>query len=351
MKKILVIEDNQEVRENISEILELSEYHVVKVDNGKKGVETAMKEPFDLIICDIMMPLLDGYGVLHLLSKHKETRSIPFIFLTAKSEKADLRKGMEMGADDYLTKPFDGIELLNAIEIRLKKSQDHSEIIPGVIGLNDFIDQAYRAGLIRLTSNEREIVDYQKKHVLYKEDQRPRFLYYIVRGKIKVYKRNSDGKELITNILKEGDFWGYLSILENAPYRDNAEVLEDASIMQIPVSDFLELVTNDPKIAQQFIRLISCNALEKEEDLLNMAYNSLRKKVAYGMVQLLSNFKENGKKSITLKLSRKELAQAVGVATESLVRTMTDFREEKMIDIVDGQIIIIDENKLRNLPN
>jgi CRP/FNR family cyclic AMP-dependent transcriptional regulator len=351
MKKILVIEDNREVRENISEILELSEYHVVKVDNGKTGVETALKEPFDLIICDIMMPLLDGYGVLHLLSKHKETRRIPFIFLTAKSEKADIRKGMEMGADDYLTKPFDGIELLNAIEIRLKKSQDHNEITPGVIGLNDFIDQAYRAGLIRLTSNEREVVDYQKKHVIYKEDQRPRFLYYIVRGKIKVYKKNSDGKELITNILKEGDFWGYLSILENTYYRDNAEVLEDASLMQIPASDFLELVTNDPKIAQQFIRLISCNALEKEEDLLNMAYSSLRKKVAYGMVQLLSNFKENGKKFITLKLSRKELAQAVGVATESLVRTITDFKEEKMIDIIDGQITIIDENKLRNLPN
>ena len=161
-----------------------------------------------------------------------------------------------------------GIELLNAIEIRLKKSQDHSEITSGVIGLNDFIDQAYGAGLIRLTSDEREIVDYQKKHVIYKEDQRPRFLYYIVRGKIKVYKRSSDGKELITNILKEGEFWGYLSILENTHYRDNAEVLEDASLMQIPASDFLELVTDDPKIAQQFIRLISCNALEKEEDLL-----------------------------------------------------------------------------------
>src|SRR5450755_3998696 len=103
-KKILVIEDNQEVRENISEILELSEYLVVKVDNGKKGVEIALNEHFDLIICDIMMPFLDGYGVLHLLSKHIETRRIPFIFLTAKSEKADQRKGMEMGADDYLTK-------------------------------------------------------------------------------------------------------------------------------------------------------------------------------------------------------------------------------------------------------
>src|ERR1035437_2825384 len=115
--RILVIEDNVEVRENISEILELSDYAVVTADNGKMGVETALKEHFDLIVCDIMMPQLDGYGVLHLLSKHKETRNIPFIFLTAKSEKADLRKGMEMGADDYLTKPFDGIELLNAIEV------------------------------------------------------------------------------------------------------------------------------------------------------------------------------------------------------------------------------------------
>jgi CRP/FNR family cyclic AMP-dependent transcriptional regulator len=350
-KKILVIEDNQEVRENISEILELSEYQVVKVDNGKKGVETALNEHFDLIICDIMMPFLDGYGVLHLLGKNNKTRRIPFIFLTAKSEKADQRKGMELGADDYLTKPFDGTELLNAIEIRLKKSQDYSEITPGIVGLNDFIDQAYKAGLVRLTSNEREVVDYLKKQVIYKEGQRPKFLYYLVSGKIKVFKKNSDGKELITNILNEGDFWGYLSILENSNYRDNADVLEDTTLMLIPASDFLELVTNDPRIAQQFIRLISCNVLEKEEDLLNMAYNSLRKKVAYGLVQQIVNFKETDKKFITLKLSRKELAQAVGVATESLIRTITDFKEEKMIDIVDGQITIIDENKLRYLPN
>jgi CRP/FNR family cyclic AMP-dependent transcriptional regulator len=114
-QKILVIEDNREVLENISEILELSEYAVVMANDGKAGVEAALKEPFDLIICDIMMPLLDGYGVLHLLNRHQQTRNIPFIFLTAKSEKADLRKGMELGADDYLTKPFDGTELLNAV--------------------------------------------------------------------------------------------------------------------------------------------------------------------------------------------------------------------------------------------
>lgn len=123
MKKILVIEDNTEVRENIAEILELSNYTVVLAENGKKGVELALQQVPDLIVCDIMMPELDGYGVLHLLNRHIETYGIPFIFLTAKSEKSDLRKGMEMGADDYITKPFDSIELLNAIEVRLKKAE------------------------------------------------------------------------------------------------------------------------------------------------------------------------------------------------------------------------------------
>ncbi len=120
-KKILLIEDNLDVRENTAEILTLAQYEVVTAVNGKEGVEKAQKEKPDLIICDIMMPVLDGHGALHLLSKNEETAGIPFIFLTAKAERGDFRKGMEMGADDYLTKPFDDVELLSAIEIRLKK--------------------------------------------------------------------------------------------------------------------------------------------------------------------------------------------------------------------------------------
>src|SRR6187399_2727653 len=122
MKKILLIEDNLEVRENTAEILSLANYNVVVAENGKVGVEIAQREKPDLIICDIMMPELDGYGVLHILNKKSETAGIPFIFLTAKTEKADIRKGMNLGADDYLTKPFDDTDLLNAIEARLQKS-------------------------------------------------------------------------------------------------------------------------------------------------------------------------------------------------------------------------------------
>lgn len=119
---ILIIEDNIEMRENISDILQLGNYEVLTAQNGKNGVDLARKNRPDLILCDIMMPELDGYGVLHVLSKHPETSCIPFIFLTAKAEKSDFRKGMHMGADDYIVKPFDGMELLKAIEVRLMKN-------------------------------------------------------------------------------------------------------------------------------------------------------------------------------------------------------------------------------------
>src|SRR4051812_9742351 len=123
MKTILIIEDNPEIRENTSEILGLAGYEVQTAENGRKGVDLALSKRFDLVICDIMMPELDGYGVLHILSKKPDRADVPFIFLTAKTEKADVRKGMELGADDYLTKPFDDSELLNAVETRLKKHE------------------------------------------------------------------------------------------------------------------------------------------------------------------------------------------------------------------------------------
>src|SRR5688572_2081509 len=118
MKTILVIEDNEDIRENVAEILTLADYNVLTAPNGKEGIDSARKNIPDLIICDIMMPGVDGYGVLHVLNKEPQTQNIPFIFLTSKSERSDFRAAMEMGADDYITKPFAGNELLNAIESR-----------------------------------------------------------------------------------------------------------------------------------------------------------------------------------------------------------------------------------------
>lgn len=121
MSKIAVIEDNNEMRENIEEILLLADYEVVTAENGKEGIELVKQEKPDLIICDIMMPEMDGYGVLYYLRKIPETSAIPFILLTAKTERLDMRKGMNLGADDYISKPFEETELLKAIESQLNK--------------------------------------------------------------------------------------------------------------------------------------------------------------------------------------------------------------------------------------
>jgi len=122
MKKILVIEDEPEMRRNITALLRFKAYEPIAAENGRLGVEMARREQPDLILCDVMMPELDGYGVLRALQADAKLALIPFIFLTAKGEKDHLRSGMNLGADDYLTKPVANNDLVQAIEARLSRS-------------------------------------------------------------------------------------------------------------------------------------------------------------------------------------------------------------------------------------
>jgi DNA-binding NarL/FixJ family response regulator len=122
MKKILVIEDEPEMRRNLTTVLRLEQFHALPAENGRIGIELAKKEKPDLILCDVMMPELDGYGVIAVLRADQETAAIPFIFLTAKGEKPDIRAGMNLGADDYLTKPVTKHDLLDAINSRLERA-------------------------------------------------------------------------------------------------------------------------------------------------------------------------------------------------------------------------------------
>jgi DNA-binding NarL/FixJ family response regulator len=122
MKKILVIEDEPEMRRNLTTVLRLEQFRALAAENGRIGIELAKKEKPDLILCDVMMPELDGYGVIAALRADPETAAIPFIFLTAKGEKPDIRAGMNLGADDYLTKPVAKHDLLEAIRSRLERA-------------------------------------------------------------------------------------------------------------------------------------------------------------------------------------------------------------------------------------
>jgi DNA-binding NarL/FixJ family response regulator len=126
MKRILVIEDEPEMRRNLVTVLQMEGYEPVAAENGRRGLELAKAKAPDLILCDVMMPELDGYGVLQALRSDAHAASVPFLFLTAKGEKEDLRNGMNLGADDYLTKPVAKADLLKAIEARLRRSEQQA---------------------------------------------------------------------------------------------------------------------------------------------------------------------------------------------------------------------------------
>jgi CRP-like cAMP-binding protein len=356
MRKLLVIDDHDDIRENIAEILTLSGYEVFTAPNGKKGVETAFKEKPELIICDIMMPELDGYGVLHLLRKNEETVDTPFIFLTAKIERADFRKGMEMGADDYITKPFDDIELLNAIEIRLKKQDTlQHKYSKDEKGASEFIADLSASGSLRLDVQTADTQEIAKKINLYQEGKRPKALYYLKSGKIKAFRMNENGKEYITNLYVPGDYIGYLPLMENNSYEDTAVVLEDVEVALFPKDEFLDALYHDLEVAAKFIKLIARDVQEKEERLLSLAYGSLRKRVAKGLLDIHGKFviaqadQKNTSTVVPLSISRDDIAQYIGTATESLIRTLSDFKSEKLVEIHEGKIHIVDVRKLQNL--
>lgn len=351
-KKILLIEDNTDVRENTAEILELASYTVLTAENGKKGVELAQKEKPDLIICDIMMPVLDGYGVLHLLSKSDETASIPFIFLTAKAERSDLRKGMEMGADDYLTKPFEESELLNAIESRLKRSEIvRKDFSKSMDGLNEFLSNAKTFEDLKKLSEKNDVRVYKKKDDVYSEGGYPKGIYFINKGKVKSFRANEQGKEFITGLYKEGDFFGYTALLDEGKYNDSATVLEDSELCLIAKEDFYSLIYKNAEVSRRFIKMISDNLQEKEEQLVKLAYNSVRKRVAEALTTLNNRYKKEGDSKFSMNISREDLANLAGTATETTIRTLSEFKEEGLVDVKGSSITIINIDKLSKMKN
>jgi len=348
-KCILIIEDNNDIRESTAEILELTGYTVLQAVNGKTGVDMALQHLPDLILCDIMMPELDGYGVLYLLSKNKETDAIPFIFLTAKAERVDLRKGMEMGADDYLTKPFDEIELLNAIESRLTKKQKLQAYFSRSLQNLEHLAVGNKNGTTELKAliASRKIRQIKKKQILYYDGDTPQGVYLVLDGSIKTVKLAEDGRELMTGIYKTDDYLGVNTLLLNEPFSETAEAMEDAAVCLLPKEMVLTLLDRYPDLGRDFLRMLAQNIHEKEEQLIELAYNSVRKRLA----QVLVRLSKQHNNSMEFKISREELAAMAGIATETVSRTLTDFKEEGLIEKKGATINIQDLNRLVKMKN
>jgi len=336
---LLLIEDDEIIRENTSEILELSNYKVETAANGAEGVKIARELKPDLIICDIMMPEMDGYMVLDHLGKDPLTSTIPFIFLTAKTEKKEIRKGMALGADDYITKPFEENELLEAIEGRIKRNKEIKESISkDMHGFSNFAETAKGLTGLEELNLSKQIKSYKKKETIYFEGEYPNVLYFIKKGKVKTFRLHDDAKEYITGVLTEGEYFGYLPILERRSYDECAVALMETEVYKISKKDFLNLVRINRDVAANIIKLISNDLIEREKKLLSLAYDSVRKRTANALLELEGKIDEG--KSKYIDVLRSDLASIVGTASESVIRTLSDFKEEGLIEMRGKEILI-----------
>ncbi|MEN8838982.1 MAG: response regulator [Flavobacteriales bacterium] len=343
---ILIIEDNQDVLENTTELLELAGYKVEGAVNGKEGVKKAKESLPDLIICDIMMPEMDGYDVLYYLSIDPKTSTIPFIFLTAKSDAHDFRKGMELGADDYLTKPFEEMDLIKSVERRLSKSNRMKKAINNLslpIEEGEFdmenVDENHE-----LFKNKKKKV-FRPKNFIYLQYGSPIYLYYIKKGQVKTFKTNEDGKELITGLYKENEFFGYHALLKDDEYSDSAIAVVETQVELIPKEEFYSLIKNKREVANEFIKILSKEVIEKEEELLNLAYNSVKKRVADGLIKYFDKYSQDYTKG--LQIPREDLANIAGTSTESVIRTLSEFKKDGLISAEGKTIYIANEKELR----
>ena len=352
MRKILIIEDNQDVRENTADLLELSGYKVATCPEGESGIRKAKSFNPDLIICDIMMPGLDGYQVLEALQKDRRTAGIPFVFLSAKADKSDVRKGMNLGADDYLTKPFEEHELLEAITSRLRRHDFlQREFSRDLKGVTEFMEQA--AAYLNLEHIERSYYSkhYPPKELLYMEGDAAHNLFFIKNGHIKTYKSTEAGQELVTGISKAGDFLGWLSLLNpGGTYLDTAMVIESSEIYSIPKSDFIHLLEKSPEVSHKFMDLISKDLIDAREQLVDMAYCPVRQRLARVLLKLLKAGLIQDASREGIDIAREDLAGMVGTATETAIRTLSELKEEGVIHMGKARrIIITDPKKLEGI--
>ncbi len=354
MKKVLVIEDHRDVRENTMEILELANYTVMAAENGKIGIQRALQWHPDIIVSDIMMPEMDGYHVLKTLSQHEQTASIPFIFLTAKDEKQDMRKGMSLGADDYLFKPFESYELLEAVKTRLKKSdflqQKFSKTANGV---NHFFKEASTYLGVELLSKDRKLQEFKNREEIYQEGDAAHHLYFVQEGNVKVFRVTESGKEMVTGMYGKGDFIGQLSLLNrDGTYLDTAIALEYAKVMSIPKEDFTKLVYKDREVSNRFLDIISNSMVHLQEQLIDIAYSSVRQRTARALLELHEKgfMKDKEREREGVEILREDLAGMIGTAKETTIRAITDFREQGLVGIgKKRKLILLNKNRLKRI--
>ncbi len=350
MKNILLIDDDPELRQLTSQLLSHEGYRVVEAENGKRALELVVQRPPDLVLCDVKMPEMDGFGVLHELGRNPRTADIPFIFISGKVERADVRRGMDQGADDYLTKPFQASELLDAVEGRLKRSEMFRRpFAEGVEGLDQFLDLARGLEVLKDLGKHHEPSLLVEQEPLYRQGDMLDHVTYIASGKIRTFNVNRDGKELTLGLHGPGDFIGFFSVLDKGIAKETAEALEPSKVVRIPKEELFALLFRDHDVSACFIKMLSHDVEDMKGRMLQLAYASIRQRVAQSLLRIHDRFAIENDPSLGVRITREDLASVVGTATESLIRSLSDLKEERLISVNGRDIRILNKPGLEKL--
>ena len=242
-----------------------------------------------------------------------------------------------------LFKPFESTELIRAIESRLKKNELlKKEYSNNAQGVHDFLNEAKNILSLEDLTKEAHQFSYAAKETIFKEGEHVHFVYYLEEGQVKTYRFNDDGKEYITSIFNEGDFFGYQPVFEDRTYNEIAEAIRDSKLLKIAKDDFLALMFQNREVAKKFMTLISKNLSDKEEELMHMAYSSVRKRVSKKLQELLGDNNE-------ITILRSDLAKLTGTTKETLTRTITEFKQSDIIKTEGKKIVLIDRKKLQKM--
>ena len=155
----------------------------------------------------------------------------------------------------------------------------------------------------------------------------------------------------ISKIYNAGEFFGYINLLENANYSDNAEALEETVTYFIPKDDFFELISKNRLVANSFIKMLAGSLVEHENRMMKLAYNSVRKRIAESLIMLDKTYNTKQEEHFVINVNRQDLSSLVGTAAETVIRTLSDFKEEKLIEVKGSAITILEKNKLLNIRN
>jgi CRP/FNR family cyclic AMP-dependent transcriptional regulator len=339
---ILLVGNRDDVHKIVPDMLRLAGYEVVVVPDGVSALRLVDEKIPALVICDAELPDPGVYVLLRELRRRES--QLPVIVVGGLSGKEDIRKVMTAGADDCLSAPFETIDLLRSVEACLTRRGRLCHRVERPV------EESFDEHEFLNAYGDRDIVQMKRKQLLYFEGQRALCVWLVMSGRVKSYRINEEGKELITSIYGKGQLIGCPEVMESACYRDNARVLEDAGLVAIPRQEFLETLQGSPKMTHWLLQTMAHRSALRDRGLVNLSYNSLRKRVADGLLELAAYYKEAGQDG-SIVISRENLAGIVGAAPESLTRTLSDFRKEKLISIQEGRIVLLDEEGLRDMIN